>query len=172
MQTIHTIEELIEALDASPANRFAQIVQRINIEEENLKAYASWEKGGYTRNCLMRSDAYEIILLCWDQGAKTAIHGHGGENCWVYQVDGSVEEIRYESFKESMQETQRRMLTPSKLTYMHDRMGFHAIQNVSGQRAMTLHIYASPIDRCRVYNDQKDCFEMKTMSYDTEAMVY
>ncbi|KRO66753.1 MAG: hypothetical protein ABR84_00460 [Cryomorphaceae bacterium BACL21 MAG-121220-bin10] len=32
---------------------------------------------------------------------------------------------------------------------------------------MTLHVYAKPIDHCRVFNSKKDCFETKTMTYDT-----
>ena len=58
-------------------------------------------------------------------------------------------------------------LTPGKLTYMNDSMGYHTIGNISNQRAMTLHIYASPIDSCKVYNNEKACFEVKHMSYHT-----
>jgi cysteine dioxygenase len=168
---IKTIEDLIDTLETASSDRFAQIIQQISITEDSLKHFATWLDEGYTRNCLMRNDDYEIILLCWDKGAKTAIHGHGGENCWVYQVSGTVEEIRYTNINDSINESERLALNPGRISFMHDRMGFHAIQNISNDKAMTLHIYASPIDRCMVYNDEKDCFEMKTMSYDTERLV-
>jgi cysteine dioxygenase len=168
---IKTIEDLIDTLETASSDRFAQIIQQISITEDSLKHFATWLDEGYTRNCLMRNDDYEIILLCWDKGAKTAIHGHGGENCWVYQVSGTVEEIRYTNINDSINESERLALNPGRISFMHDRMGFHAIQNISNDKAMTLHIYASPIDRCKVYNDEKDCFEMKTMSYDTERLV-
>jgi cysteine dioxygenase len=168
---IKTIEDLIDTLETASSDRFAQIIQQISITEDSLKHFATWLDEGYTRNCLMRNNDYEIILLCWDKGAKTAIHGHGGENCWVYQVSGTVEEIRYTNINDSINESERLALNPGRISFMHDRMGFHAIQNISNDKAMTLHIYASPIDRCKVYNDEKDCFEMKTMSYDTERLV-
>ncbi len=168
---IKTIEDLIDTLETASSDRFAQIIQQISITEDSLKHFATWLDEGYTRNCLMRNNDYEIILLCWDKGAKTAIHGHGGENCWVYQVSGTVEEIRYTQSKDKLEESERLVISPSQISFMHDRMGYHAIQNISNAKAMTLHIYASPIDRCKVYNDEKDCFEMKTMSYDTERLV-
>jgi len=168
---IKTIEDLIDTLETASSDRFAQIIQQISITEDSLKHFATWLDEGYTRNCLMRNNDYEIILLCWDKGAKTAIHGHGGENCWVYQVSGTVEEIRYTNINDSIKESERLALNPGRISFMHDRMGYHAIQNISNDKAMTLHIYASPIDRCKVYNDEKDCFEMKTMSYDTERLV-
>lgn len=171
MPKINTIEDLINTLETASSDRFAQIIQQISITEDNLQHFATWVNEGYTRNCLMRSDDYEIILLCWDKGAKTAIHGHGGENCWVYQVSGTVEEIRYIQINDKLKESERLVLNPSQISFMHDRMGFHSIQNISDHKAMTLHIYASPIDRCKVYNDDKDCFEIKTMSYDTERLV-
>jgi cysteine dioxygenase len=105
--------------------------------------------------------------LCWDAGVTSSIHGHGGKNCWVYQLQGTVDEIRYKKEEECLKETHRTTLTPGGLTYMHDRMGYHSIANNSTERAMTLHIYASPIISCEVYNDSKACFEMKEMSYHT-----
>ena len=48
----------------------------------------------------------------------------------------------------------------------HDKMGFHSIQNDSENRAMTFHIYASPIDSCKIYNNETECFESKEMPYD------
>ena len=62
------------------------------------------------------------------------------------------------------------LFASSKLISIHKKelninTQIHSIENISTQRAMTLHIYASPIDECKVYNDEKDCFEMKEMSY-------
>lgn len=167
MNSILTIEQLTENLDLVEPHKQAKIMKRIQIPASELEAYATWAKQSYTRNCLARTEKYEIILLCWDIDAKAPIHDHGGEDCWVYQVQGTVQEIRYQEENDILKETHRQTLTPNKLTYMHDRMGYHTIGNISNQRAMTLHIYASPIDICQVYNNKTDSFETKTMSYHT-----
>ncbi len=167
MHQIFSVGQLTKALDEIDPLQHAKIMKRIKIDADGLESCITWTKEGYTRNCLARTKDYEIILLCWDLGAKTPIHGHGGENCWVYQVQGTVEELRYEENAGCLKETNRLVLTPGKLTYMNDEMGYHSIENTSNDRALTLHIYASPIDTCKVFNEEKDCFEMKDLSYHT-----
>jgi cysteine dioxygenase len=164
---IISIGQLTETLDNSVALDRAKIMKRIKIEAHELEPFTTWSKQCYTRNCLARTKQYELILLCWDIGAKTPVHGHGGEDCWVYQVQGTVKEMRFEQNDGLLKTTNQILLTPGKLTYMNDIMGYHSIENISKQRAMTLHIYASPIDSCKVYNDKEDCFEVKEMFYHT-----
>jgi cysteine dioxygenase len=167
MNDIKTIKEFAEILDEIEPHQRAKTMKRINIQAAELATYATWAEGCYTRNCLARTEKYELILLCWEINAQAPIHGHGGEDCWVYQVQGTVEEVRFQQEGEALIETNRMTLSPGKLTYMNDRMGYHSIGNISNQRALTLHIYASPIHSCKVYNNQKDCFEIKEMSYHT-----
>jgi cysteine dioxygenase len=167
MDHILTVEQLGEILDEIEAHEHAKIMRRIKISPASLSSYASWSENDYTRNCLLRTNKYEILLLCWDPGSVTPIHDHGGEDCWVYQVQGSLVEKRFKEVSGQIKETNRMQLKPGNLTYMHDRMGYHTIENNSDHRAMSLHIYASPIDSCNVYNENKDCFETKNMSYDS-----
>ena len=47
------------------------------------------------------------------------------------------------------------------------KLGYHTLENNSRSRAMTLHIYANPINQCNVYNEEKSEFEIKEMAYDT-----
>jgi cysteine dioxygenase len=167
MNHIITIEQLTKTLDKADPSDYAKIIKRIRIGANDLDPFKTWSKQCYTRNCLARTAQYELILLCWEIGAKTPIHGHGGEECWVYQIQGTVEEKRFEEESCSLKVTNSMILTPEKLTYMNDGMGYHSIENISDQRAMTLHIYTSPIDACKVFNTKKDCFEIKEMSYHT-----
>jgi cysteine dioxygenase len=167
MNSITSIQQLTEILDDIDPVEHANTMRRIKITAQDLRPYATWSTQGYTRNCLARTSEYEIILLCWDIGAKSAIHGHGGKDCWVYQVEGTLEEKRFEQTNSELIEVKSQSLTPDNLTYMNDKMGYHSIENNSKRQAMTLHIYASPIDSCKVYNHKKDCFEVKGMSYHT-----
>ena len=167
MKFINTVEKLIETLNHTSPSEYAKVIKKVRFKKESLIPFSTWTKHGYTRNCLARTDYYELILLCWDVNAKTPVHGHGGEDCWVYQIHGTIEEVRFEEQEDCITEQNRMVLSPGKLTYMHDRMGYHSLRNISHQKAMTLHIYANPIDSCKVYNNDKNCFEMKKMSYHT-----
>lgn len=168
MNPITTVEALVKELENAGDKEQAGILKRIQIPHENYEPYISWCSGSYTRNCIARTEQFEAILLCWDQYAETPIHGHDGQDCWVYQVKGTVEEKRYTRQKNGeLSESARLFLREGRLSYMNDHMGYHLIRNTSGHRAMTLHIYSSPIDECEVYCDDSEVFNVVEMEYDT-----
>ena len=168
MNSIESLEELIEKLDHSNSSNQGKIIKQMNIPISDFEAYSSWNKKGYTRNCIHRTDEYELILLCWKKGDTTPIHGHDGQNCWVYQLEGQITEFRYEKIGlGNLVETNRMRLIPGKLTFMNNTMGYHKLRNDTNGRAMTLHVYVSPISSCEVYNDKKLAFELKELEYDT-----
>ena len=144
MEAIKSIEELIEKLDHSDISNQGEILKNTNIPLSDFEAYASWDKNTYTRNCIYRTDEYEMILLCWKKGDETPIHGHDDQNCWVYQLEGKLTEIRYEKTESgNLTETNRLQLLPGKLTFMNAAMGYHKLNNDNDLRAMTLHVYVS-----------------------------
>ena len=167
MNEIKSVKELIKALDESvPADR-KEIIAKLNLDSKELLNYATWKKQGYTRNCLARSEDYEIILLCWDQKAVTPIHGHGGQDCWVYQVNGKVLEMRFTKNDDNdLQLSEKLILGDGDISYMTDEMGYHLIKNNSKESAMTLHVYAGPIDECEVYCNEENNFKCLEMEYD------
>ncbi len=173
MSQIETIEELVEELSEANDATYKKVVTNIDIPVKEFRKYSSWTREGYTRNCLHSCDDFELILLCWGKGAGSPIHGHAGQKCWVYQVEGNVEEVRFkkdESGKQ-LEETNRQHLEPGKLTYMDDSMGFHSIENIDQNPAMTLHIYIAPITSCKVLNPDKDVFETVALKYDQEHQI-
>ena len=85
----------------------------------------------------------------------------------MYQVAGEVRERRYKEADYGFELVNEAVLNPGRITYMHDRMGYHTIENISNSGAMTLHVYANPIDRCKVYNEETSEFEIKEMEYDS-----
>jgi cysteine dioxygenase len=167
MNKITTVDLLIECFDGAEPFEQIGILKSIAIPKSHFEEYATWKKGGYTRNCIARRDGFEFILLCWDSGAATPIHGHGGEDCWIYQIEGSIKEKRYVEVETGCDITNESVLEEGGISYMHDRMGYHTIENNSEQVAMTLHVYANPIDYCKVYNEEAGFFELKKMKYDT-----
>ncbi len=167
MQKITTIEALIECFDDAEPSEQVSVLKNMNIPISEFEKYATWQEDCYTRNCIARKDGFEFILLCWSKGASTPIHGHAGQNCWVYQVSGEVRERRYNETPHGFEVTNEAILNEGRITYMHDRMGYHTLENISNDVSMTLHVYANPIDRCKVYNEDIAAFEVKEMEYDS-----
>lgn len=167
MLPITSIENLIECFDDAEPSEQASILKRTNISVSDFEKYASWIKGEYSRNCMARRDSFEMILICWDDDAKTPIHDHDGQHCWVLQVSGSIIEKRFEKNDSGFTLVDEAELIAGKISYMNDKMGYHTLENNYQSRAMTLHIYANPINQCNVYNEEKSKFEVKEMAYDT-----
>jgi len=163
---INTISSLVEELNMSNIEDYPSVLKRIDIDLSEYSPFESWEGQNYTRNCIERNDRYELLLLCWNPHHETPIHGHDGQKCWVYQIAGSVEETRFQEESGDPVVTRSQMLKPGMLTYMDDRMGYHVLKNPSASKAMSLHLYVSPIDKCRIYNEETQTFETKDLCYD------
>lgn len=167
-QPIESIEKLLEVLPTCKANEFVHLAQRLKIPKEQFDAYATWSNAKYTRNCIDRTDQYELLLLCWEKGLKTPIHCHGGEECWVFMIDGKIKEIRVaEDNQGNLVEKSAEIMEKGGISYMNDSMGYHSLYNLADGRSMSLHLYMNPIDRCRVYCEESQSFDFKDLCYDT-----
>ena len=131
--------------------------------------HATWSETHYTRNCIFENENYELILICWNKKQVTAIHDHGGEECWVYFIEGEFREIIYKKNEnEELEVVKTTDCISGEITYMKDFMGFHSIENKSNQKSMSLHLYAKPIKRCNIYDADKELFVSKEMKYDSK----
>jgi len=164
---ISTIEDLIHELLESNADECKKVVKRLAIPMNQFKQYEHWEEGTYTRNCIFRTDNFELILLCWDKLQETAIHCHNEQECWVYVLKGEFEEERYQSTDNGLEIEQELDLMEEGVSYMNDNMGYHKLKNVVKDKAMSLHLYMNPIDSCSIYNEETEGFESKDLEYDT-----
>lgn len=167
MQSIKSIDELVASLDEATPKDYPLIAKSINIDPEDFYEYATWEPRGYTRNCIARTDDYELILICWDAGAVTPLHGHDGQDCWVYQVTGEMTELRYDKEGGKLKKTNEMAFSQGSLAYMHDRMGYHVLKNLGDTRCMTLHCYMKPVESCEVFDAEKGRFVTQELHYDT-----
>ena len=168
MDKIQTIDQLVESLKSTEHKNFPKVLDQVEIPKSEFEEYAFWSEDRYTRNCIARTDRFELMLLCWNSHQTTPIHCHGGQKCWVYQVDQSLTEVRFDyNEDQELVQVEKHEVYPGDMAYMDDSMGFHSLRNKSEKKAMTLHLYMNPIDECRVYNDKLEKFEIKSLEYDT-----
>ena len=168
MEIVNSLQQLLSLLPECEGPDYLKIAKDMNIPPSDFKPYEFWSDEGYTRNCLARTESYELLLLCWDAHQETPIHCHNGEECWVYIADGQLEEERYEMNESDDLVLVEKSICKSKdLSYMSDDMGYHLLRNPTGQRAMSLHLYINPIDQCSVYDEDEGVFIYKELEYDT-----
>ncbi len=152
-------------LENASTNDFQNLAKHIKIEIKELEKYLHWDTAHYTRNCIRRTEKFELIALCWEPHQETPIHCHGGEECWVYMVDGELEESRFEEEDfDCEKEKQKMSLGEYQISYMEDTQGYHSLSNLTSKRAVSLHLYHKPISSCRIYNKELQSFKWVEMS--------
>ncbi|WP_353779847.1 cysteine dioxygenase family protein [Winogradskyella sp. 3972H.M.0a.05] len=168
MNSLLTVQDLVNKLIESPKTEYTSILEQLKDCETLFSEFESWSEKKYTRNCIYRCDDFELILLCWEEGQKTSIHNHGGEECWLYVLNGKVVEHNFiQNSDESLTLVNTETLNARQVSYINDRIGLHRLGNGSTGRTMSLHLYAKPIERCDFYCEDSEKFVNKELKYDT-----
>ena len=165
MKVINKLSELIIELNNSTKDEYAAIGARIEIPLEQLKPYSHWNSEFYARNCIERTEHFELILLCWEAEQETPVHCHGGEECWVYVMDGKLEETHFQYENDELITESIEVLSKGEKSFMCDDLGYHKLENTGGKRSISLHLYMDPIDTCTRFDEKSHNFEPVDLSY-------
>ena len=168
MKSPDHIQDLINLLSKSSIEDYNTILKTFNFSTIDFKPFESWSSNKYTRNCLCNTEDFELLLLCWEKGQETEIHGHDGEDCWVYLLEGEIEEVFFTlDTSNYLREERSQVLLPKVLSFMNDKIGFHKLKNSDKMRSVSLHLYAKPIKNCRSYDTTTGHFITRQLSYDS-----
>lgn len=138
------------------------------IASAELKNFSHFRGDTYGRNLIAKNDFYELILLTWLPKQRTPIHDHGGQRCWMYIQEGELSFKNYAPLRESNElipTSSAEMHHEGNSVYIDDGIGVHSICNNSIKPAASLHLYAGPVPRCRIYNESKQHFEWVNLDY-------
>ncbi|OQS00828.1 cysteine dioxygenase [Thraustotheca clavata] len=164
---VDTIERVVEENSKIPLEKMDEIKQALmdydgNMDE--LKRYSQFDASrNYTRNLIATdNEAYALMLLCWNKGKYSPIHDHPSDGCWVRHIQGTVNEVRYQNNGKELVESSNMMISEG-VSFMTDALGLHKIGNPSQQvDAITLHLYAPPYDKCKLWFDPSDATKVST----------
>jgi len=165
LNIISSLSNLIQHLDNSTQEQYAELGASVDIPLSEFLPFAHFSTDHYTRNCIKRTNHYELILLCWEENQETPVHCHGGEECWVYVVDGRMEESHFDYIQKLLIETETESLSKGSKSFMNDELGFHKLKNSATGRSMSLHLYMDPINHCTAYSDKQKDFVDVELSY-------
>ncbi|MFT5823543.1 MAG: cysteine dioxygenase [Crocinitomix sp.] len=167
-ETFQSLDELVSALSEGERTSYDHIFRSTKLPSSFYEGYCSWSDKSYTRNCIIDTEKFELILLCWGEGQMTPIHDHGGEECWVKIVEGEFrEKIYQENEAGELTVIKSAVSKTNDISYMIDFMGFHSLENLSNKRSMSLHLYAKPIRSCNLYDAKSGEFVNKDLVYNT-----
>ncbi len=176
------IEQFVTGLCAIPEEDFRvgsvyDYLTRHPVDERSLEPYVSFSKNHYTRNLIFKNELFELIAICWEVGQASQIHNHHNQNCWMTIPTGR---LRVQNFRVLDQNaaTWYCQLEPTNAFDIHRLLPaevnpeepVHQVLNLPefNQRAVSLHIYSRPFDRCLVYCCETSEYREVPLHYTSE----
>ena len=166
--------ELLVALDGVDCrrqpDRVSALLEALRPSSHELQSLLKFRAGRYTRTLLHRDRRFELVLVCWSRGAQSPIHDHDSQDCWLLPLAGALD---LEDFAVTHNGLERVAHRPSVRTLDHRSPdGDAQIHRVGAATAaaVSLHVYAAPIDRCRVY-DRRGRWRWRSLGYDFWARI-
>lgn len=146
-------------------------LSQFRIEEDSVLPFVYFREETYGRNLIFKNEHFELLTLTWLPNQRTPIHDHAEQRCWMLVQTGVLTFRNYEPIrKESDALTpcgNCETLAAGDAVYIDDGIAIHSISNASKRPAVSLHLYAGPIPKCRIYDEGLKKFIWKELQYFT-----
>ncbi len=175
MKTVSLPDFLGFLTDQSPKDFQGEGVTKFlkahELEEDALLPFIYFREETYGRNLVYKNEHFELLVLTWLPQQRTPIHDHAGQRCWMWLQAGTLTFKNFDPIENDNSplkvcgscETH----TAGESAYIDDGIGIHAISNSIMKPAISLHLYAAPIPRCRIYDECSKVFKWVDLQYFT-----
>lgn len=173
------IHDLIQGLEALGNDGFRdEDVRRLLLGGptlDDLERYLWFQPERYTRNLVYRNRHFEVLALCWPPGSASKIHDHGGQRCWFRVESGSFDVVDYDvlagarepGFARVVSRGLRVRMNEGCIDYKNERDEIHCVAVAPGSEpAVSLHVYAAPVESFLVYDPAAEWCTMQQSRYD------
>ncbi|XP_050673727.1 cysteine dioxygenase [Leptidea sinapis] len=165
---IPSLKILIEELHRVFENNYVNIqhVQKLmaayKSNPKDWKKFAKFDRYRYTRNLVDAGNGlFNIMILCWGAGHASAIHDHADAHCFMKQLDGTLEEVRY-AWPETVEPEVLKKLKKHQTAYSGESGDVTDSEN-NNSVCDRCHNGSCQIDRCEHLDECTD-------DYDTQSM--
>lgn len=173
------VSELIEGLRAIPDELFVcdnvyEFLGAHPVEVGSIEKYMFWSDGCYTRNLIYKDDRFEMMAICWERGQVSRVHNHYDQRCWMTVPVGrlkgqnfAVEEIDEDAGYCKLRPTETFELADCLAAKVELEEPIHQVLNLPEfeERAVSLHIYSKPYDRCLSYCRETNTYKEVRLHY-------
>ncbi len=121
------------------------------LDVEGLVALASFSDRSYTRTPVHRGEGWELLLVGWLAGQRTAPHGHGESSGLTCVLEGRLVEVVYRLAPGGqLQRAERREHRAGGVFREHPHT-IHHVEHAGKGRSVSVHLYAPPLARMELY---------------------
>lgn len=181
--TTVAIDKLISGLKSISDDDFTcdnvyQFLGEMPVDVDTIVKYLHWSPSFYTRNLIYKDDRFEAMAICWDKGQVSRVHNHWDQKCWMTVPIGrlrgqnfAVAEIDEARGYCKLVETDTFELSDCLAAKVELEEPVHQILNLAeyDERAVSIHIYSKPYDRCLSYCRDTDTFKEVQLCYTSVA---
>ena len=168
MGTIKTVDELISRLkQKSPVENYLDIMEHIDIPLREFEKYYTWNKERCSRNCLVKTEDFELLLICYEKNQQTPIHDFDSNQAWIHIIQGQLSEERFRvsEFGKSLERLSLMTLGVKDYSFM-SKVGIHRYKNINNARSVSLNLYCKPIESWTLFDENAKSKEVK-VSHDS-----
>jgi cysteine dioxygenase len=134
----------------------AQMLDHSNFTSKEMNRFTFWSaEKPYTRNCVINNDKFTVLLLCWNANARSSIHDHPCDACFIKVIRGCIKETKYIIDKDkNITPLSNNFHIENQVSYMDNSNILHSISNPNPEvGAVTLHIYTPPFSACKTWTN-------------------
>jgi cysteine dioxygenase len=144
------------------------------VDVDSITKFFHFSPKFYTRNLIYKDERFEMMAICWDKGQVSRVHNHWDQRCWMTVPVGklkgqnfAVEEIDESKGYCRLRETDSFELAECLAARVELEEPVHQILNLPeyDERAVSIHIYSKPYDRCLSYCRDTDTFKEVQLCY-------
>ena len=171
--------DVIEGLREIPDEEFVcdnvyDYLNRNPISSDSLDKYLNWSSNYYTRNLIYKDERFEAMAICWNKGQASAVHNHWDQKCWMTVPIGklrgqnfAVESINEEERHCKLRATDMFDLADCIAAKVELEEPIHQVLNLPefDEKAVSVHIYSKPYDRCLSYCRETHTFKEVKLFY-------
>lgn len=175
----YSIRDVIDGLSAMPDAQVTlegihNFLAERPIDADTLGRFHFWDKDHYTRNLVYKDERFEVLVVCWEVGQISRIHDHAGQQCWMTVPEGrlvgrnfSVEMLDNFAGRCRLRESDHFELSHRLPATVEPEEPIHQVGNPAefDERAVSVHIYSKPYDRCRTFCRETDTFREVVLGY-------
>lgn len=152
---LESLSELLNFLNPNKRDlkKCLEGIKSLEVDSVNMKGYTFWNKEGYTRNLISKTESFELFACCWEPGQSSRLHDLNGQTGWIKVIQGeldfSVAKVNGDDKPEITSET---TLPAGDLFTQQGKKQMYKMENNSGARAISLHLCSLPITYYNVLN--------------------
>lgn len=179
MRTTYPIESVIDGLMSIPEDDFTceyvyEYLASHPVGVDSIQKYLHWSEKFYTRNLIHKNERFEVMAICWEPGQVSRIHNHWDQKCWMTVPVGrlkgqnfTVVDIDVDAGRCRLAETDSFELSDCLTAKVELEEPIHQVLNLEEfeERAISIHIYSKPYDRCISYCRDTNTFKEVQLFY-------